>query len=193
MPLKPANALSKTLKWKDFTHLDKPAPEPGETAQAAWTRVDYSYTSANVNWDGSKPKKYKVTDLPTISVRMHPDCWVANFMFDWPKGHQDDLLDHEQLHYLIGVLAARDCSTAFAALKNSEYDTVEDATTEFNALFAELDVNKIQLKYDKDTHSQPTDFPVKQKAWATAITLSHKNNKPLRTTLKAAGLIDDTM
>ncbi|QUL39138.1 hypothetical protein [Erythrobacter sp. JK5] len=192
MPLAPADALTKKLKWDDFTHLDKDPPKPGGTAQAALTDVDYSYTAAKVWSDDGK--KYKMSQNPTITTRMHPDCWVANFVFDFPQAEQDELLKHEQLHYQIGVLAARDCAEGFNALQNKEYDNTQDATDEFNALFATLDVKKIQLKYDKDTHSQPRKFPVKQKAWATAIGLvSASKEKKLRPTLIASSLIDDTM
>ncbi|MDJ0642222.1 MAG: hypothetical protein QNJ15_05350 [Erythrobacter sp.] len=192
MPLAPANALTKKLKWKDFTHLDKDPPKPGGSAQAALTDVDYSHNAAKVWSDDGK--KYKMSQNPTITTRLHPDCWVANFVFDYPKAQQDELLKHEQIHYLIGVLAARDCAEGFNALKGKEYDTVEEATEEFNALFATLDVKKIQLKYDKDTHSQPSKFPVKQKAWADAVALVHKSKeKKLRPTLIAASLIDKTM
>ena len=170
----------------------KSAAKTRQSVQAALTDVDYSYTAAKVWSDDGK--KYKMSQVPTITTRMHPDCWVADFVFDFPQKEQDDLLAHEQLHYLIGVLAARDCSDAFDALKNKEYDKVKDATEEFNKLFASLDVKKIQRKYDKDTHSQPTKFPVKQKAWASAVDLVHKNkSKRLRPTLIAASLIDATM
>ena len=191
MALNPANALNRTLKWKDFVETEGDPPGEGEFALAAETAIALGSTGGTAVDPIPKtdPIKYKLVAVPTVNITWQATNWVMEYVFKWDKKHQDDLLDHEQIHYLISALAGRDCHNALKAIKKKTYDDTETAVDEINAAWELLDIQDIQDKYDEDTHSLPTDFPVKQKQWATAVRACKTNNKPLRTSLETAGLI----
>ena len=191
MALIPANALNHKLKWSDFKPLDKKEPGEGEFEYAAETSVRLKGVgnprTGEFKEDGGTV--YRFTKVPSIQVIWQPTNWVAKFVFKWDKQHKDDLLDHEQIHYLISALAGRDCDNRIIEIKKTDYDSSEDAIADMDAVWEILSVQDIQKKYDDDTQSLPTDFPIKQKAWATAVRKAHSTGKPLRPTLEAAGLI----
>lgn len=191
MALNPANALDKKLKWGDFKKKDGDPPGEGEFAYAAETAVALG-TTGGTNVDPvakSDPTIYRLRSVPTVNVTFVKTNWVMKYALKWDKKHKDDLLDHEQIHYLISALAGRDCHNSLKAIKKKDYDDTDTAVAEIEDAFALLDIQDIQTKYDEDTHSLPTDYPVKQKAWATAVRACKTNGKPLRTSLETAGLI----
>ena len=191
MALNPANALDKKLKWADFKKLDGDPPGDGEFALAAETAVALG-TTGGTKVDPvakSDPLIYRLVAVPTVNITFVDTNWVMKYALKWDKKHKDDLLDHEQIHYMISALAGRDCHDKLKAIKKTDYDDVDTAVGEIEDAFALLDVQDIQTKYDEDTHSLPTDYPVKQKAWATAVRACKTNGKPIRTSLETAGLI----
>src|SRR3546814_16646998 len=74
---------------------------------------------------GSKPAVYKLVKAPTATVQLNKSqMWVASFVFDdWSQVKRDALLAHEQIHYLIGALSARDYANDFTAIAAKEYDS----------------------------------------------------------------------
>src|SRR3546814_16386926 len=117
--LAPANALTRVLEWKDFgTPRRMSAPGPGEIKMAAQTAVGWVQNPTQLDVGpvkGSKPTVYKLVKAPTSTVQ--PDkssMWVASFVFDdWSQATRDALLVHEQIHYLVVALSARDYAQAF--------------------------------------------------------------------------------
>jgi len=191
MALNPANALDKKLKWGDFEEIEGDPPEDGVFAQAAETSVSLG-TATGTKVDpvkGSDPTVYRLVSIPTVNIAWQSTNWVMEWVFKWDKKHQDDLLDHEQIHYLIFALAGRDCHNRLKEIKKTDYDDVDVAVADIEKSFTLFSVQDIHDKYDKDTHSLPTDYPAKQKAWATAVRASKVNGKPIRTSLETAGLI----
>lgn len=190
MPIAPGNALTKKLKWKDFPPQDRAEPEPGQFVQAALTSPGVGYGATEVNEVGnSDPPIYQLKAVPTITLQWPGGSWRAKFISKWPKKNQDDLLDHEQIHYLIVALSARDCENELQAIKKKTYADSGDGETDIEEALELLDTEAIHIKYDTDTQSLPTDFPVKQAAWAKAVRDAEKNKTPLRKTLKNAGLL----
>lgn len=82
-------------------------------------------------------------------------------MSAWPATLQQDLLDHEQGHYDITALCARDCFIALMGTKNSIHDDVGKGQRDFQwwiDLHRDRET-KIQKEYDNDTgHSQANVF-----------------------------------
>ena len=186
MALNPANALDRKVKWDDFQKIEGDPPPDGEFEQAAETSVGLG-TASGTKVDpvkGSDPTVYRLVAVPTVNITWQPTNWVMEWVFTWDKKHQDDLLDHEQIHYLIFALAGRDCHNRLKEIKKTDYDNVDDAVADIEASFELFSVQDIHDKYDL-----PTDFPAKQKAWATAVRTSKTNGKPIRTSLETAGLI----
>src|SRR3546814_9737400 len=74
---------------------------------------------------GSKPAVYKLVKAPTATVQLNKSqMWVASFVFDdWSEAKRDALLGHEQIHYLVGALSARDYAKDFEAIAAKTYDS----------------------------------------------------------------------
>jgi hypothetical protein len=185
MPMVPPNAVDRVLTWSDFPPKDRPPPPPGGKAPAAYTFV-LSPDEIAANRIGGR---YKVPVEPTVRVDFTPQSWVAKYVFQWPQAEQDALLDHEQIHYMIAALCARDKFNALQQMTQQEYKTETALRADIAAARA-LGVNQdIQKKYDKDTESLPTQNAMKQAIWANAVRAARKFNQPLRAYLQTAALI----
>lgn len=190
MSISPATALDKVLVWNDFPPKDVPPPAPEQFVQAAFTSPAISYGSTSVEQEGtSDPPVYALKAVPVIQIEWPGTSWRAKFIAKWPAKNQSDLLDHEQIHYLINVISARDCNNLLNAIKLKKYADSGVAETEINDALTLLNSQAIHEKYDNDTQSLPSDFPVKQAAWATAVRAAKTANTPLRATLITAGLM----
>src|SRR3546814_1944943 len=103
-------------------------PGPGEVKMAAQTAVGWvqNPTKRSVKAvKGSKPAMYKLVKAPTATVQLNKSqMWVASFVFDdWSEAKRDALLGHEQIHYLVGALSARDYAKDFEAIAAKTYDS----------------------------------------------------------------------
>lgn len=186
MPLIPANALQKELTWNDFERLDEPPDDAPSKDMSAYTKVDFAHDGS---WGEPQPTgKFKLTRLPKVEVKLSPMMWALNEIDTWKPSDQKALLDHEQLHYLISVLAARDCVKAFEDNKDTEFASAAAMTKFSDDLLADLTTKKIQVKYDKDTEHEPLTHATIQARWADAITKCKITGSALRPTLKSAGL-----
>lgn len=198
MPLTPANALTYQVTWGDFGKpVPMTAPGPGEVKQAAKTAVSQTVDLGELHMaevKGSKPPVYKLEQEPTANVKPDKESmWVASFVFDdWPAAKRDALLGHEQIHYLIGALSGRDYSNDFAAIKAKSYPSIKAGNDDIRVALARYTkemVQELQDAYDKKTKHDPTGFKEEQAKWATAVLGAKTTGKPLRSTLKLAGLI----
>lgn len=188
MPMVPPNALGRVLTWRDFPKKDLGEPPEGTTVTAAQTNViltDSGGTPARAK--GSS--RIKLAAEPTVSVTFPNDSWVAKFVFKWPKGEQDALLDHEQIHYLIAALCARDQLNALKAIMQKDYPDEDALTADVLSARDLADNQAIQDKYDDDTKSLPTQNAAQQSSWAKAVRSAQLTNQPIRQELQKAGLI----
>lgn len=198
MPLAPANALTRVLTWADFNPPKKmSAPTAGEIKMAAQTAVDWIQTPTELKVKpvkDSKPTVYKLAKEPTATVRLNTaKMWVASFVFDdWSQTKRDALLAHEQIHYLMGALSARDYANDFATIGAKQYDSSSAGIDDIKDALARNSQAKAQElsdAYDDDTKHDPTGFKAEQAKWAAAVIGARTTGKRLRDSLKAAGLI----
>lgn len=198
MPLAPANALTRVLTWADFNPPKKmSAPTAGEIKMAAQTAVDWIQTPTELKVKpvkDSKPTVYKLAKEPTATVRLNTaKMWVAGFVFDdWSQTKRDALLAHEQIHYLMGALSARDYANDFATIGAKQYDSSSAGIDDIKDALARNSQAKAQElsdAYDDDTKHDPTGFKAEQAKWAAAVIGARTTGKRLRDSLKAAGLI----
>lgn len=189
MPITPTDAVSRNLKWDDFQKKEDTPPAPGQakTGAKTWTNVK-STPPQVVAADGGG---FKLKEEPTVTIDFDKTSWVASFVLDWPKNLQDDLLSHEQIHYLISALSARDCYNAQMVVLAKTYPTQVACQTEIQAAQALILNKKIQEKYDDDTKHQPTQNSVIQAKWTTCVIGCRTSGAPLRPALKALGLFSD--
>lgn len=190
MPISPLNAVSRNLTWKDFAQNVLPAPGPNEVVTAAQTATNAAVDQINVDpVKGTKPTVYKLTREPTVTVTFEPTSWVASFVSSWPQNQQDDLLMHEQVHYLIAALSGRDFVNAAKVIGARTYPTAQACIDDIKVEHVKMDCQDIQDKYDVDTKHRPTQNAAIQAKWTTAVIGARANGLPLRPQLQTAGLI----
>ncbi len=160
--------LKRVLTWSDFgTPAKKPAPKPGGTATAAFTFSQYAATGIGPEAiPGSKPARYRLKDAVTVTIEfVKAKSWVADWVFKEPTSFQNDLLKHEQGHYLVAAFMGRDFFIDLMQLKAQDYASPGQLTTAVNGVNARYSGKSalIHKKYDAETRSGLD--PVKQARW----------------------------
>jgi len=149
--------LFKKLTWNDFR-----GPVPQGTQFAAMTSSNFTITPNPLKFVHAG-SKFQLDDSLTMAIVFNSSTsWKLGTLSQWPNNLQDELLDHEQGHYDITALVARDLFIKLMNLKaNNTYATVNDGQTDFNwwINLYRGNANKIQTAYDSETgHSQANVF-----------------------------------
>ena len=161
----------RVLTWNDFAKLNQ-SPPAGSTVEVAQTATDIVPSGFGVERIvGSSSVRLK--DSIEVRIEFKPkSSWVFNWVFTQPQSYQNDLLNHENGHYKIVGLIARDFFLALMKLKANTYPNAA-------ALQADLDQVKkataekaqpAQDKYDDQTKNG-TDA-AQQKLWDGYISKS---------------------
>ena len=115
--------LRRTLTWSDFRRVQ--ADPPGDNdppADAANTSV-HPTLSVVITWSGDPPT-YVIGD--GVVVRVSFDA-AGSYQYSWVAAKSADdrasLLAHEQGHYDIAALLARDCFFQLVALRANSYSS----------------------------------------------------------------------
>jgi hypothetical protein len=150
MPSKLIN-LKATLSLDDFQ-----GTPPPNTPWLAETRVDFPIT-----FDGNRTPQFETADG---GFRLK-DQVIITITFDKKKSWKQDLSnlnltqerflrDHEQGHYDLAALVARDLFIALMQLKSKTYPHQQAGTNEVNTLINTYRSNwsKIDALYDSDTN-----------------------------------------
>jgi hypothetical protein len=150
--------LFKPLKWSDYGTPRKDAPpKPGQVKTAAFTKAVPSFIGVNFNpVPGATPPRLKLADTVTVTVTLDSSSFVNDWVFSvMDKAFQDSLLHHEQHHYDIGALLARDFFIDVMQLKSKTFASAAAASSDFNAIkAATIDKQrKVEDLYDADTQS----------------------------------------
>jgi hypothetical protein len=150
--------LRRTLRWSDFTSKDVPPPEAGEFTLAAQTQASYRVSGLSSGpIDGSRPTAYKLADAVKVVVRLQrEECWVASWVIASSTSHaeQQRLLKHEQGHYDIVALLARDLLADITALTKNLYASAQEPIDDAEAIIARYQpyANSLQDLYDDKTN-----------------------------------------
>ncbi len=169
MPSKLVNFIpAKKLSWSDFpgnpTHqeLDElrriAAASPGMTVGMAGIHSSFTVdfgAGANPNLTavpGKSPAVFALADTVTITVNMDT---VHSWRRTEPLSAAEEglLLDHEQGHYDLTALMARDCFIALMQLKASTFPDQQAGQTEANKIVSDFQrkLGAMQTLYDKET------------------------------------------
>ena len=153
----------KTLTWADFgAPVAKPKPAPGGTAIAAHTEVKYPIA---YGW-ASSGNSYSLADNVTVAIQLdRGKTWVATWVFNEAKQFQDDLLKHEQGHYDIAALLARDMFIEVMQLKGQSFTGQAALDSAVKAVVDAHRSQKVHDKYDEVNESNHGLNPIQQKAW----------------------------
>ncbi len=191
----PADATFRRLTFNDFLTVNRPPPAPGTTAVAAQTRIGHRLNPNIFHFDRSKFLKggvFTMREDPNVLVELHTrqaEMFVASWVFTRPKQFQDDLLNHEQGHYEIGMLNASDFFSELENIQGSSFASGRAGVAAMQNLQATLgSAQAIHNKYDRDTgHGLNPRF---QAAWDAALKTARTTFEApsLRVALKAAGL-----
>lgn len=189
----PANASFRRLTFNDFVTVQTQAPPPGTTREAAHTRVLKQLQPNTFNFERSKFLKGGVFTLredPNVLVVLESQrMFVESWVFQRPQQFQNDLLNHEQGHYEIGMLNAKDFFFALQSIQASSFASARAGTAAIANLQATLgSAQAIHDKYDADTGNGLN--PTRQAAWDAALSAARITftAPALRVALRSAGL-----
>ncbi len=175
--------LKKQLRWSDFgTPVNKPAPSPGQTATAAFTRTNYAYSANAEPVPETHPPRYCLKNDVRITIQFQrPPSWVASWVFKTSVQEQSRILRHEQGHYDLVALLVRDMFIDIMQLKQNTYSTAQAVMNEINQIKQRYDskTQPVQDRYDVNTNHGNTQS--QQALWDGFIqkAFTQQRNPPL--------------
>ena len=129
-----ASALSgvdRKLRWTDFTSVAAPPPitpppayPPGAMTDA---EINVRGLQLDVVWLGAPGPFYKIRDSLIVRVSLNPDSWRLASLSTAPGPDQVWLLKHEQGHYDIHALLARDYYQRVRSMMDQPFTNPADA------------------------------------------------------------------
>jgi hypothetical protein len=146
---------SRKLTWADY----KGRVVPANSSFAAQTAMNFTVNRSNFQ-QGSGG--FSLVDQVTVTVVFDPQrSWVQPQIAQASATTQQFLLDHEQGHYDICALFARDCFIKLMSLKTLTWQTQGSGSNDFNWYFTLYHDRwlKTDAEYDSQTgHSQANVF-----------------------------------
>jgi hypothetical protein len=191
----PADATFRRLTFRDFLTVNRQPPAPGTTQIAAQTVVGHRRQPNTFNFERSQFLKggpFSMREDPNVIVVLQsrqPTMFVASWVFQRPQLFQNALLNHEQGHYEIGMLNAKDFFFELQRIQASGFTSARTGTAAMRNLQATLgSAQPIHDKYDDDTNSGLR--PARQAAWDAALSAARVTftAPSLRVALRNAGL-----
>jgi len=155
--------LTKSLSWSDFgTPVSKPAPTPGGTTVAAHTET---VAPINYGW-ATSGKLYTLQDNVTVAIQfVASKSWVADWALQQSQQAQDDLLRHEQGHYDITALMARDMFIDIMQLKGQTFANKGALDKAVKDIVNQYAFQPVHDKYDEPGETKHGMNAAQQKAW----------------------------
>ncbi len=136
--------LFKTLTWNNFPRSSV-TPGPGQRIHVALTSVFINPRLPNptiIPVAGRRPTVYQLSDNVVIKVEFdRAGSWVSDWVFTQPQSFQDQLLKHEQGHYNLTALVARDLFVDLMLLKQQTFRTSSEGINAIRPLIAPLQAN----------------------------------------------------
>jgi hypothetical protein len=171
MPSK-LEGLFKTLAWSDFQKKSF-TPQPGVVAHLAATAVTIVPTLPNPTIIPVPGKKnaYQLSDNVVIKITFSASqSWVADWVFTQPKTYQDNLLKHEQGHYDLTALLARDLFVDLMLLKSQTFTSAGEGINAIKAILAPFQTvpsiaQKVTDKYDDKSQTHNGTDQAAQAKW----------------------------
>jgi hypothetical protein len=149
------NGLINQLAWNIFPRRRGAAPSAGQTGTAAQTGV--SISSHGISFHpirGSRPPQFQLVDSITVTVSFNANqSFVMEWVFQKSQNFQNDLLSHEQGHYNMNALIARDFFIDVMQLKSQSFQNAHDGLNAVNQIraYSLAKIQDISNLYDNDT------------------------------------------
>jgi hypothetical protein len=150
----PLNNFSRTITWSNFSSVTS---APSGQSEYAQIHPDLSYKSFTL---ARKGKGVTITDVEVNIEVVKADSWVVE------SKKTDYLLAHEQGHYDILALSAREFYNSLNGLSGESAHDLETQVNSLRELIAKK-VSKVDERYDHQTKNSG-DQDV-QKKWARII------------------------
>jgi hypothetical protein len=147
--------LNRTIRWSDFTEVASSPEDPDHHAYtSARSKASFGFQR------DPRTKEYSLKDIVVSVFMVRSESWVV-------KGHKTaELLQHEQLHYTITALGARDLHRGLTKLTGESVEELQQLATELQGQ-AQADTDQANEQYDDETnHSLNTS---KQRIWNGAV------------------------
>jgi hypothetical protein len=149
--------LFKKLEWTDFgTPKKSQDPAPNTVATAAFTDANFTFSVGPAAEQVPGTKKFTLKDNLEITINFKKSTsFVNDWVFRRDKSFQDALLKHEQHHYEIAGLLARDEFIDLMQLKSKQFDSTSQLQTAINMVQAKYagKIASINKLYDDKTKS----------------------------------------
>lgn len=152
------NNFDDIISWSQFSQL--PSRPAGEDEDA------HIHTAMKLNYDLGGKGKATIVSSATLDILVTPDCWVVS------SEMKKDLLKHEQGHYDIQALVAREFYDKLLALSASSDADLKKKIRQLEAKFQQV-TNSVNKRYDSQTdHSEITSV---QQTWDKKLDAAKKN------------------
>ena len=159
----------KTLRWSDFGKAVSAVP----MAYTGSHTDCHTEVSIDGNWHGTARVKpggdYQLREVKVVVSILANDTWVLDGVAK--AKNQAQVLKHEQGHFNIAGITARDLERALKALRNSDSDALEaDASSTMSTILTAGQTE--EETYDDDPANGGTDHGndvTQQSAWNSKI------------------------
>ena len=163
--------LIHAVAWSEYQRHHSPAPGAGVFAIGAQTAMGMSQNNIITKVEqipGSSPAAFRVQDEMEVTISFNArNSWVEDWVFSQRPQFQTDLLNHEQGHYNLVALLARDCFIELMQLKSQQFRTRHAAQAAIAAIWRRYSAKAqpVQDLYDdtQQTHHGANSGP--QNRW----------------------------
>lgn len=167
--------LRRDLSWSNFQRQHSAAPGPGAFAIGAETHAGINHNSITSKVEavpGSAPSRYRVKDDITLTVTFGGDSWVEDWVMARDATFQDNMLNHEQGHYNIVALLARDTFIDLMQLKSQSFGSQRECAQAIVAAWTQgtSKAQAIQDLYDDVNQSHHGADATGQARWDGFLT-----------------------
>ena len=161
--------LFRTLSWSDFPTRQASAPGPNDPpADAAATMVNVLPSGLSL---AGSPPNLRLADTITVTIAFDPvNSYKNSWVMTMPQAFQDNMLVHEQGHYNLTALLARDFFLQLMAMKANAYATAAAMQADLNAAQAATVARAQEISDDYDAGTSHGSDANGQATWNGYIT-----------------------
>ena len=152
----PLNNFNKTLSWSDFNQQPGQPGGANEFAQIHPDMAPSNFVLARVK------NAITVTDVTIDLSLIADDCWVVASRMN------NDLLKHEQGHYDILAISARELYNALVGLSATTTDALQRKATKLQEKFAQQ-ATQVDARYDSENQTNHGINATIQQTWDQRI------------------------
>jgi hypothetical protein len=131
--------LIHTVAWSEYQRRHNVAPGAGVFAIGAQTGMGMTQNNIVTKVEqipGSSPAAFRVQDDITITITFDANTsWVEDWVMARSPQFQNSMLNHEQGHYNLVGLLARDCFIELMQLKSQQFRTRHAAQAAIAAIW----------------------------------------------------------